>query len=489
MTATQIVRLLYTVALLGLALYAAHVVLLIALYLWHRRDVTPQVPGVPEAALPYVTVQIPLRNERHVVRRVMAAVAAQDWPHDRLEIQVLDDSDDETTQLVLGEAARLREQGLNVEVLHRSQPVGYKAGALAEGTVRARAEFLAIFDADFEPPRDFLRRTVPYLLRDPALGMVQARWTHLNADYSLVTRIQALALDAHFSVEHLARNRAGLMMNFNGAAGVWRRAAIADAGGWQADTVTEDLDLSYRAQLAGWRALYLPAVVAPAELPPLIGAFKAQQARWAKGASQCLRKLAGPIVRSRHLSPAAKLLALLHLSGYWNQPLLLVMILLTLPMVLTDPSFSDFTVWLGAMASVPPLLYVLGQMHFYRDWPRRILVYPALMLVWVGLSWSLTLAVFEGLLSWGGAFVRTPKFKIDGQSGDWRNSDYRPQAGATWIGELLIGIYVGIAIWTALTLDHDHLLPLVLGYALGEVLILGLTLGQAMAPRGHSTGA
>lgn len=489
MTAAQIVRLLYTGALLGLALYATHVVLLIVLYLGHRRDKVPPAPVVVDAALPYVTVQIPLRNERHVVRRVMAAVAAQDWPRDRLEIQVLDDSDDDTTELALAEAARLRAQGLTVEVLHRARPEGYKAGALAAGMARARGEFVAIFDADFEPPHDFLRRTVPYFLSDPTLGMVQARWTHLNADYSLMTRVQALALDAHFSVEHLARNRAGLVMNFNGAAGVWRRAAIADAGGWQSDTVTEDLDLSYRAQLAGWRALYLPDVSAPAELPPLISAFKAQQARWAKGASQCLRKLAGPICRSRHLSLAAKLLALLHLSGYWNQPLLLLMILLTLPMVLTDPSFSDFTLWLGGLASVPPLLYVLGQMHLHRDWLRRSLVYPALMLVWVGLSWSLTLAVFDGLLRWGGPFVRTPKFQIDGKAGDWRGSDYGPRSGSTWIGELLIGVYVGTAIWAALALDHDHLLPLVLGYALGQVLILGLTVAQAIAARRPSRGA
>ena len=329
---------------------------------------------------------------------------------------------------------------------------------------------------------------MPYFLADPTLGMVQARWTHLNADYSLMTRIQALALDAHFSVEHIARGNSRLLTNFNGAAGVWRKATIADAGGWQTDTVTEDLDLSYRAQLAGWRVLYLPDVTAPAELPPLVTAFKAQQIRWAKGAFQCLRKLARPILRSRRYNAAQKVMALLHLGGYGNQPLILLMILLTLPMVLTDPRFSDFTIWLGALASVPPLLYVLGQMHFYRDWLRRILVYPVLMLLWIGLAWSLTVAVFQGLFSWGGTFVRTPKFEITGRTGNWQSSAYRPRISPSWIGEALIGVYVCVAIWFAVKLQHNHLVPLVLGYALGQLMILAMTASQAFAARRSEAG-
>ncbi|MGC9467463.1 MAG: glycosyltransferase [Anaerolineae bacterium] len=484
----QVVRLLYAAILLGLALYAGHALVLIVLYLLHRGEKSPVPPAVPDDQKPRVTVQIPLRNERHVARQVVEAVAALDWPRDRLEIQVLDDSDDETTALAMEEVARLQETGLQIELLHRSEPAGYKAGALAAGLVRARGEFIAIFDADFCPPPDFLQRTVPHFYDDPELGMVQGRWTHLNAEYSLTTRIQALALDAHFAVEHLARNRSGLLMNFNGAAGVWRRAAIESAGGWQADTVTEDLDLSYRAQLLGWRVRYLPDVTAAAEVPPLLTAFKSQQTRWAKGASQVLRKLAGPILRSRRLSLSQKVMALLHLSGYANQPLILMMILLTLPMVLTDPTFTDFTAWLGALASVPPLLYLLGQAHLYRDWWRRILVYPALMLVWIGLSWSLTLAAFEGLVRWGGPFIRTPKFRIRGRHGDWQDSSYLPRVGLSWIGELAIGIYVCVAIWFAITLDHEHLIALVATYALGELAVLGLTLRQAMVARVGEAG-
>ncbi len=479
----QIVRVLYTCILAGLALYALYVVVLIVLYLLHRKDQPPALPVIEDAYLPCVTVQIPLRNERYVVRRVLQAVAGLDWPQDRLEIQVLDDSDDETIAEVDDEVARLREKGVTIEVLRREQPTGFKAGALAEGTALARGEFLAIFDADFRPAPDFLRQTVPYFLADPTVGMVQARWTHLNADYSLMTRIQALALDAHFSVEHIARGNSRLLTNFNGAAGVWRKATITDAGGWQADTVTEDLDLSYRAQLAGWHVLYLPNVTAPAELPPLVTAFKAQQIRWAKGALQCLRKLSRPILRSRRFNAAQKAMALLHLGGYGNQPLILLMILLTLPMVFTDPRFSDFTIWLGALASVPPVLYVLGQMHFYRDWLRRILVYPVLMLLWIGLAWSLTLAVFQGLFSWGGTFVRTPKFEITGRTGNWQSSEYRPRISPSWIGEALIGVYVCVAIWFAVKLQHNHLVPLVLGYALGQLMILAMTASQAFAAR------
>mgnify|MGYP006294324663 CR=1 FL=1 len=480
---TALVRIVYTATLCGLAIYAAQALVLIVLYLVHRHEIAPVHPPVPDAQLPVVTVQVPLRNERHVAHQIIAAVAALDWPRDRLEIQILDDSDDETQALVTVEARRHRAGGVDMHVIRRRDPSGYKAGALAEGLARARGEIIAIFDADFCPHPDFLRQTVPHLLDDDRLGMVQARWAHLNTEYSLVTRIQALALDAHFTVEHLARSRSGLLMNFNGAAGVWRRAAIEDAGGWSADTVTEDLELSYRAQLAGWRMRYLPQVTAPAELTPLIAGFKSQQTRWAKGAAQTLRKLAGPIVRSPRLSLVQKAMALIHLSGYFNQPLLLVMILLTLPMVLTDPHFSDFSVWLGTLASVPPLLYVLGQMHLYRDWPRRILAYPALMFLWVGMTLSLTLAVIDGLCHWGGPFVRTPKYRIRGRTGRWQTSAYRPVVSTTWVGELALTLYVGVAIWLALTLDHGHLIPLVLGYALGQIMILAVTLIQTLAAR------
>ena len=265
---TQMIGLLYTATLLGLTVYTLHIVVVVALYLWHRREASPLTPHIPEADLPIVTVQIPLRNERYVVQRILRGVAALDWPRDRLEIQVLDDSTDDTTALARSEVQRLQAQGLTIHLLHRDHSTGHKAGALAAGLRQARGEYIALLDADFCPPPDFLRRTVPHLVASPTLGMVQTRWVHLNAEYSAVTRAQAIALDAHFVVEHTARNRSGLLINFNGTAGVWRREAIEDAGGWQADTLAEDLDLSYRAQLAGWKVLYLPEVTAPAGAAP-----------------------------------------------------------------------------------------------------------------------------------------------------------------------------------------------------------------------------
>jgi len=479
-----VIRGLYTLTLLGLALCAGQAVVLMVLYLHHRRDPGPGAPSAAEEDLPIVTVQVPLRNEQHVAHQIIRAVAAFDWPRDRLEIQVLDDSDDETAALVSAEVSRLQQAGVDIVEIRRERPRGYKAGALAEGLSRAKGDFVAVFDADFCPAADFLRETVPHMLSDPDTGFVQARWTHLNAAYSLMTRIQALALDAHFTVEHLARNRSGLLVNANGSAVVWRRAAIEDVGGWSSDTVTEDLDLSYRMQLAGWRARYLPNVVAPAELTPLVTAFKAQQRRWAKGASQCLRKLARPILRSRLLNPWQKVMGLLHLTGYFNQPLLLMMVLLMLPMVLVDARFADFGLWLGALAWVPPVLYLLGQVHLYRDWPRRILAYPALMLLWLGMAWSLTLGLVDGLRHWGGTFVRTPKYRIQGRAGRWQSSSYRPQAGLTWVGELVMGVYVCCATWLALVRDQAHLVSLVAGYAVGQTMVLGLTLAQALAARG-----
>ncbi len=486
---TDIFGYLYTATLTGLAVYAAHIVVLVTLYLWRRREAPPPLPEILAAELPVVTVQVPLRNERYVVQRVLRSVAALDWPREKLEIQVLDDSDDATTSLAQQEAARLRAQGVDIRVLHRARPQGYKAGALAAGLQQARGEFLALFDADFRPPPDFLRRTVPYFAAAPRLGMVQARWEHINADYSAVTRAQALLLDAHFTIEHIARNRSGLLMNFNGTAGIWRRQAIEDSGGWQSDTVAEDLDLSYRAQLHGWRALYLPHVTAAAELPPLVAAFKQQQYRWAKGAAQVFRKLAGPLLRTKQLSPFQKIMALLHLSGYCTQPLFLLLLLLTLPMILYNPQLPTLAAILGASLTIPPALYLLGQWELHRDWPRRILAYPVLMLLGVGVAWSNTLALLDGFAHWGGTFARTPKFRLETRRGEWKHAAYRLSVDHTILGESLIALYALVAVWQSLNRQQGNFLPLILIYACGELLMIGSTLFQAWTVWEHRARA
>ncbi|HOT92364.1 MAG TPA: glycosyltransferase [Anaerolineae bacterium] len=474
----QIVGYLYTGTLIGLAFYALHIIALIMLYLHHRRERPPVTPQIPEAELPVVTVQIPLRNERYVARRILAAVAAFDWPRERLEIQVLDDSDDDTTALLEAEVERLQAEGYDIHLLHRAHPTGHKAGALAAGLRQARGEYVAIFDADFAPAPDFLRRTVPHLIANPRLGFVQTRWGHLNAEYSLVTRAQALALDAHFTVEHIARNRSGLLMNFNGTAGVWRRRAIEEAGGWQHDTVAEDLDLSYRAQLVGWQVLYLPDVVAPAELPPLVAAFRQQQYRWAKGATQVLRKLSGTIVRSPRLKFSQKVMALLHLSGYLTQPLILMLVLLSAPLALYTPHVPVVVAALGMLTMLPPLLYVIGQAALYRDWPRRILVYPFLMVLGIGISWNTTLGVLDGWLHRGGEFKRTPKFELRGRQGNWRETQYRIKPDKALPGEIIISVYALTALILAYKLKRSSMMPFSIMTLLGEALMLWGALQQ-----------
>ncbi len=476
--ATRIIVYLYTFTLIALALYTLHTIILLLLYLRHRNVPSPQLPRIAPVDLPTVTVQIPMRNEAYVARRILRAAGRLDWPRDRLEIHVLDDSDDETTHLVHAEARKMQAQGIPIEVMHRSHPQGHKAGALKAALPYARGDFVAIFDADFCPPPSFLRDTVPHLVGNSLLGLVQARWEHLNAEYNAITRAQALALDAHFTVEHLARNRSGLLMNFNGTAGVWRRQAIREAGGWQNDTVAEDLDLSYRAQLAGWEILYLPDVVAPAELPPLVSAFKDQQYRWAKGATQTLRKLALPILRSPRLRWHQKIMAILHLSGYFTQPLFLLLFLLTLPVVLCAPHLPPLTAILGTVTALLPLLYLTGQVALRRDWPRRILYYPVLMLLGLGITWSTTIALIDGLCHWGGAFIRTPKFKLWGRQGNWRRTPPRIGINRTISGEIALGLYALLVLGVAHQLQQADMIPVSLIYLSSEVLILWGTLMQ-----------
>lgn len=390
-----------------LAIYGVHRLALLARFRWPRMEPAPPTQG--RSNLPKVTVQLPLFNERTVAARLIRAAAALDWPKDRLEIQVLDDSTDETRELVDAEVAALVATGLNASVVRRTDRTGFKAGALDHGMAVTDSDFFCVFDADFLPDPDFLQLTMVGF-DDPTVGMVQARWGHLNRDESWLTRAQSTLLDGHFVVEHKVRFDRGLFFNFNGTAGIWRRRTVEEAGGWQHDTLTEDLDLSYRAQLAGWRFRYASDVVAPAEIPATIAAFKSQQHRWAKGSVQVYKKLFRTILAAG-IPWRVKLEALLHLTGNVGYPLVLllaIVIPLTLPRASALPNWVHF---LGLVVCTLPvvLFYDSSQRVLGRGWLQRLRDVPAAIVLGIGLSVSQTRAVWEGLRRHTGEFVRTPK--------------------------------------------------------------------------------
>jgi cellulose synthase/poly-beta-1,6-N-acetylglucosamine synthase-like glycosyltransferase len=437
---------------------------ILGVYGWHRYYLVYQymkhkdrVPGPPPpvAEWPVVTVQLPIFNEMYVVDRLIDAVCALDYPKDKLEIQVLDDSTDETRDIAELAVRRQAARGFDIQYLHRSNRLGFKAGALEAGMVQARGEFVAIFDADFLPPADFLRKTVPYF-ESPKLALVQARWGHLNHDYSLLTRIQAILLDGHFVLEHGGRNRSGCFFNFNGTAGVWRRTAIADAGGWHHDTLTEDLDLSYRAQLRGWQFLFLPNLVTPAEVPVEMNAFKSQQHRWAKGSIQVCRKLLPQILHA-DLPFRIKAEAFFHLTANFNYVLMVLLSILMLPamMVRYNMGYMEMLlidVPLFAMATLSVFnFYWMSQREAYADWRTRIRYLPAVIAIGIGLAVNNTRALIEALFGQPGEFARTPKYGIERAQDDWHHKKYHQSMPVQPLVEVALGLYFTFAIVYALS--------------------------------------
>jgi cellulose synthase/poly-beta-1,6-N-acetylglucosamine synthase-like glycosyltransferase len=399
---------LYLLSAAALSIYGVLGLVTLGAYWKHRhRRFTCARPHLNR--LPAVTVQLPLYNERYVVRDLIEAAVRLDYPCDRLQIQVIDDSSDDTTQIAAALVAGYRQQGVNICFLHRESRGGFKAGALAAGLATATGEYIVIFDADFRPEPDFLQRTVPHFLTDSRLGMVQTRWGHLNAAVSALTAAQAIALDKHFAMEQTVRHRADWFPKFNGTAGIWRRQCLEDAGGWQDDTVCEDLCLSTRAILRGWRFRYLNDVVAPAELPTTISAYKNQQARWAKGSSQCLLKYAPEILGSRQHSWPARLYAVVAMSAYTTHLLLLLLLLSMVPLIYLNHRFSGPWLVFGVAGIGQPLLFVLGQRVLYPDWRRRLRHLPAMLLIAIGLAPSNVRAIIQAVISRQHGFVRTPK--------------------------------------------------------------------------------
>jgi cellulose synthase/poly-beta-1,6-N-acetylglucosamine synthase-like glycosyltransferase len=442
-----------------LAVYGLHRYLMVGLYYRHRRD--PQSNSAPPQVWPVVTVQLPVHNEIHVIERLIDSVCALDYPAGRLEIQVLDDSSDETTVLAETRASLHRGRGIDIKVLHRENRNGFKAGALANGVARARGELLAVFDADFLPPPDFLRRAVPHFqVRE--IGMVQTRWGHINRGYSSFTGIQAVFLDSHFLIEHQARHGSQRFFNFNGTAGVWRRECIEAAGGWQADTLTEDLDLSYRAQLCGWQFRFLPDVVAPAELPVDIGAFKTQQRRWAKGSIQTAIKML-PAVWKSHQPLKVKIESFFHLTSNFSYLLFLVSAFLLPPLLLMDTPMEPHTVlfwttlFLAGTVGVC-VFFAVSQRAQGLSWTRALLRVPSALALGMGMSLTQARAVIEALGGVMGDWERTPKYAITRRQQNWRHKRYADGTGWAGVGEMASAVYFAGVI--ALAAGRGQLAPI-----------------------------
>ena len=462
----------YFTVLTILAFYGCHRYALVFFY-YKNRSRRAKEPAARFAELPRVTVQLPIYNEQFVVARLVEAVCRLDYPRDRMEIQLLDDSTDETTAVAREVVQRYAAQGFPIVLLHRDNREGFKAGALQAGMEAAHGEFIAIFDADFVPPADFLRRTMDFFT-DPQLAMVQTRWGYINRDYSWLTRIEAILLDGHFVLEHGARYRTGLFFNFNGTAGVWRRAAIESAGGWQHDTLTEDTDLSYRAQLAGWKFLYLPEVECPSELPAEMNAFKVQQARWAKGLIQTSRKILPRLLRRKDVSRHQKIEAWCHLTANISYPLMIALCALVLPAMIVrfyqgwfQMLYIDLPLFIAASFSISSF-YIAAQRELYpKSWWKTVLIMPVVMGVGIGLAVTNSRAVLEALLGIKSSFRRTPKFGLQARGQKVGKSKYRRRTGWAPLIELGLGaIFFWVAIF-AWQCSNFITIPFILLFVMG----------------------
>jgi cellulose synthase/poly-beta-1,6-N-acetylglucosamine synthase-like glycosyltransferase len=449
-----------------LVVFTASFGVLLGIYLFTRQR-SPALPQISDDRLPSVTVQLPVYNEPQVVDRLIDACVCLDYPPGKLHIQILDDSTDQTSQLITRKLRDLRARGLDhITHIHRDSRDGYKAGALAYALGAVKTECVAVFDADFVPQPDFLRRTMPYFSANPGLGLVQTRWEHLNRGHNLLTRVQALSIDAHFGIEQVARSRGQLPMSMNGSGGIWRVAAIQDAGGWSSATLTEDMDLSYRAFLCGWEFTYLVDVAVPGELPPLIHAYKLQQARWATGSTQCLLRHLPALLRAP-LSPLKKLMGLMHLAQYAIQPVILTLFLLT-PLFVWGNLFPHLPNpgMLAIVGVIPPLVIALAQFELHDDWVRRLLYFPVYFVVAVAVVLNNSRAALLALwLPGDREFWRTPKFQLSQDRRTLHPAAYRPQIDAITLGEIALAVYACLGLVIAFE-RFPVLVPYLLLYAI-----------------------
>jgi cellulose synthase/poly-beta-1,6-N-acetylglucosamine synthase-like glycosyltransferase len=481
----QAVRISYFVVLMVLGVYGLHRLWMVYNCFRHRHNIPAPPPPVDK--WPRVTVQLPIYNERYVIERLVDAVARFDYPRELMEIQVLDDSTDETQEVARACVKRHQARGLPIRYLHRDDRTGFKAGALEAGLQSATGEFVAIFDADFLPTPDFLRRTLPYFT-DPKTAVVQARWTYLNRGYSILTEVETLMQDGHFVVEQGARSRSGAFFNFNGTAGVWRRAAIDDSGGWQHDTLTEDTDLSYRAQLRGWRFLYLQDIECLSELPVEMNAFKAQQARWSKGLIQTAKKILPRLLVS-DASLRVKAEAFFHLTGAICSPFMVVFSALLLPAAMVRMEQGRFQSTLinllGVASSIAIVAFcVVSQSALYPRVRKRSCLYLLLMVsLGMGISLSNAKAVLEALLGVKSDFVRTSKFNISGSSGSWHGKKYRNRAGWLPYLEIAFGLYFAFLFYFMIRNHNYRPAPFLLLFVLGFVYVGVMSVAQHWCER------
>jgi len=493
----MITAILYAVAMGVLILYGANLLYLSIRFVQSDRlrpgivhdSLVPHYSG-NEDLLPQVTIQLPVFNEKYVVERLIDTIVEMDYPEDKLEIQVLDDSTDETVEIIRDRVNMWKEKGVNIVHVHRSDREGYKAGALQNGLRIAKGDFIAIFDADFVPPKDYLLRIIPFF-DDDKVGMVQARWGHINGDTSLLTRIQAASLDAHFGIEQLVRNRIGCFMNFNGTAVVWRAKCIDEAGGWEGDTLTEDLDLSYRAQIKGWQFRMVPEVEVPAEIPAEINSFRAQQFRWTKGAAETSIKLLKVLWKSDQ-KLNVKLEGTLHLTNHIVFPFVILVAALHAPLLLfknlgTGPSDLYFAVMgIGLIAFAGVLLEQLfAQRQLYPNWLKKMNVFPVFMAGSMGLSLSNTWAILEAVFRVKTPFVRTPKLSLESGSSQrvWANNYVKYSVPPiVWV-EVLMTIYSVLGLLVAIAVSEWLAVPFQALFAAGFGMISGYSLLQAWDAR------
>ena len=484
---SDFVMYLYFISLLILFAFGAHGFVMVYHYMKQRglEDIQPILMKTP-----VVTVQLPLFNELYVANRLIDAVCALEYPKDKLEVQVLDDSTDETVDLVEKAVAHYRVLGYDIKHIHRKDRSGYKAGALKHGLETARGEFIAVFDADFVPNKDFLIKTIPYFFTDPKIGVVQTRWEHLNREYSMLTRTQAFALDGHFVVEQDVRNKAGFFIQFNGTGGVWRKTTIIDAGNWQSDTLTEDLDLSYRAQLRGWKFKYLAHVTSPAELPAEVNALKSQQFRWTKGAIETARKMI-PEVWKSDIPLRIKIHSTFHLTNNIVFPFIILAGILNVPLVFIkqqgghEAYFAMMSIFVIAFIG-SFLFYLISQKSVYPDWRRRIMLFPLFMAGSMGFAVNNSRAVFEGLFKRKSEFVRTPKFALHGKEDTWKKNVYiSTKKKFDWVVmiEILLAVYCFFGVISSLYYLEIAAVPFQLLYFMGFACVSWLSVRHALEAR------